>query len=162
MYQAYFSNGVIIEALSAKAIYHAAEHERKYWSAVLDCGMPGYELSNNRVIFFTVKAGKDVTMTEADVSIRLYNVFLRRALTDGLVSKGTRDLTMGQLYDFLTAGYLYRVRNAGTKTYLELFQMLHRYIGWDINLMEALITCTTWEIGMEWANKHIASYIRMK
>lgn len=161
MFRAVFDNGIIIESESARAVYYAAQHERRYWSSILDDGLHGYWLKKNGAPILYVKPGKNVTMQEAEVSVRLYKTFLRRALTDGLVPKGTRDLTVGQLYNFLIAGQLYKVRNAGTKTYLELFGLIHKCIGWNDEIQRVFENCiSNTPMGILWLNQHVPNWGR--
>lgn len=161
MYRAYFDNGVIIEGANVQVVYKAAESERRYRSSILDDGLHGYRLEKDGIPFFTIKAGKDMTITELEASVRLYNTMLRRALTDGLVPKGTRELTVGQLYNFLIAGQLYKVRNAGTKTYLELFDLIHKCIGWSDEIQRVFENCISDSpMGIRWLNQHVPNWGR--
>lgn len=151
MYQAIFTTGVILETPNLKYLYHMAESERRY-SCYCCEGLPGYKLMNlHGKVILEIKAGKDVTLQEAEVSVRLYNVTMRVLQMKGLLADGQRDISLGDLRELVEAGHMVGARNAGTKTYAELFKTLRDYTGWGYKLNKALMDCmSTTPNGQHW------------
>lgn len=151
LYKAIFSDKDLMETYSLKWLYHLVESNRRA-AKRYGQGLLGYKLMNpNGKIILEVKAGKDVTLQEAEVSVRLYNVTMRTLQRKGLLADGQRDITLGDLRKLVEAGHMVRARNAGTKTYAELFKTLRDYTGWGYELHKALVECmSTTPNGKHW------------
>lgn len=141
MYKAIFSDGVLLETSNLKRLYHLAESARRtagfYGQELL-----GYKLVNpHGKVILEIKTGGNVTLQEAEVSVRLYNVTMRTLQMKGLLEDGQRDITLNDLRKMVEAGHMIRARGCGTKTYIELFKTLRDYTGWGYELNEALKEC---------------------
>lgn len=136
-YTAVTTNGLIIHDTTAKAVYKEAEAWRREGIAQ-ERGQYGYTLYHNGKPFYTCKRGLDVTLREAEVSVRLYNTMLRHAIRNGDIGHAERDMTIGKLRELFIQGRLHLVRNAGTPTYREMYRLLVKYTGLDAALAECI------------------------
>lgn len=151
MYKAIFTDGTLMETYNLKWLYHLAESDRRAARYYGD-GLLGYKLVNpNGKLILEVKPGKAVTLQEAEVSVRLYNVTMRHLQRQGLLKDGQRDITLGSLRELVEQGCMTKARNAGTKTYVELFKTLRDYTGWGYDLNKAMMECmSTTPNGLHW------------
>lgn len=150
MYKAIFTNGMMLETPNLKRLYHLAESNKRT-ARFYGQGLPGYKLVNpHGKVILKVKAGGAVTLQEAEVSVRLYNTVMRTLQMKGLLADGQRDIAFDDLRKFVEAGHMVRVRNCGTKTYVELFKTLRDYTGWSYELNKALMEC----VGHTWNGRH--------
>lgn len=153
-YAAVMSDGVIFASDSLRTVYHKAESHRRYAMTQEDAGQRGYTLTKDEKPFYGTKSGEDVTIQEAEVSVRLYNTLIRHALRNHLVSENVRDVTWGQVRSWLIGEELHHIRNAGVKTYLELFENLWRYTGWSATMQRAFNEhMKILPTGKAWVNK---------
>ncbi len=154
-YAAYFPmTGVIFESDNLRTVYHAAESERR-WNRFSGYGVRGYTLTREGEVIHAVKDGEDVTLKEAEVSVRLYNVTMRKLLMDGKLNKDQRDIKLGDLRKLVEDGAMKNARNAGTKTYTELLEVLREYTGWGAALQMAIEDCLMdTPSGKKWIQEH--------
>lgn len=141
-YSVSLPDGVIYESDNLRTVYKIAESERRF-SIYCGEGSFGYRIINNvnGSMVFEFKPGKNVTLREAEVSVRLYNTTMRHLQRQGLLKDGQHDISLGDLRNLVEAGHMAKARNVGIKTYVELFKVLRDYTGWSYNLNKALMEC---------------------
>lgn len=119
--------GLATLSFSARGAYHAAESLRRE-GAYEGKGLTGYKLvSPAGKIFFSVKSGEEMTLEEAEPSVRLYNAITRRLLT--IKKLPENGITIGYLRKLVIGEELLPMKGAGTKTVIELFELLVKYTG---------------------------------
>lgn len=155
MYYAIFEDKEIAQAENLRELYKWVDSERRS-AKRYDQGQLGYTIYHDGKAIFSVKSGWDVTLQEADVSIRMYHTMVRQAKQLGL---DWEHVTMKTLYDMATTGKLRNVRNVGMKTYIEIFSTLRKYIGWSNTLQMMFIDCLS-DIpsGLDWLTHNFYSW----
>lgn len=137
MYALKYADGVVEMATTAKDAYQRGASMYR-----LDKSM-GFSVWHDDVCICTQKSGKDITLIEAEVPVRVYNFTLRRFQQLGLLAKGQRDVTMQQLHDLFCGRQMCRLRGAGLKTYEQIYHTLVEYMGLSGELQDAFIDCVS-------------------